>query len=1003
MRGIVKYTALASLLLSGGVSAAGAAGCPGASDFVSGDGLRCRLTAVGDGMWRLRTARADGAFPETGAVQALARWMGERAPGSVLETVAEKKGATTELLSPDGTRAVISGDGMLSFVAPSGRTVIEGVSVSKRGGMLSVAGRLLGKESVYGLGQRLDRLDKRGQKLRLYSRDGYNDSSTTYMAIPLFSTTRGGGVFVNSYGWIEADFGSERNDVWRMDVRGDSADVYFVATGSLRDVPSRYMLLSGRPAVPEKWEFGPVVCRYAPDFHSFKGPVARTVKGYLTYGKGLKDTVDAYREMGSLPTSVVAEGRTCDIFSGTEAERSEKAGFFKTGVDYLASAGIKYMIYMAAGDIITRAPEGYRRDFEVCADVCDASGRVTGKSVRRIPTVWFGSDNPDVSTNRKGRAFLDITNPDAWKWYLDSVWQPLLDAGVRGAKIDFCEQMPDDATAYGDVMVRYRWHDPSVFDGADVHHAYPTFFTVKLCRDLSERLAARGEGRFMALVRGGGIGMQRAPFMWAGDQKRSFDKLDDHVLAMLNSGMSGVPFMTYDMSGYHYVDPVQTPVGVFRRETKTVDLSRTVPEKGEETVHRRYSRTMSVGEEQKVFLRGLGFTAFSHCMQTHGYVRQPFEFDAATQALYVKYAELHRSLAPEIAKAAERATRDGVPVVRPLVFDYPEDENTWNIGDEYMFCDRYLVAPVLADTEHRSVYLPAGRWREFETGQVHTVPAGGKRFDVRVPVGGVAVFVRECGTGGGKPRLAFQVYAVRDLCEKDFEGTLRAVKALGYEGVETGRFYGRSAGELKALLERVGLELVALQLYPDDLTEPKLRDTLRFAKDCGADRINVAWFKGSAENHRDWQLLVNVVNHAAEVAAKEGIAIGYHNHDQEFRAKFGGKHVWDWLWERFSPLVKQEFDAGWCAIAGVDPHAVLKRYPHRNPTVHVMPAISDAAGLKPGEAGVGSVRDRIDWRKLAAEYAADGTEWFVVKPVSFPGSVEDLKASIEFLMEKDAL
>jgi hypothetical protein len=100
--------------------------------------------------------------------------------------------------------------------------------------------------------------------------------------------------------------------------------------------------------------------------------------------------------------------------------------------------------------------------------------------------------------------------------------------------------------------------------------------------------------------------------------------------------------------------------------------------------------------------------------------------------------------------------------------------------------------------------------------------------------------------------------------------------------------------------------------------------------------------------------------------------------------------------------VKQEFDAGWCAIAGVDPHAVLKRYPHRNPTVHVMPAISDAAGLKPGEAGVGSVRDRIDWRKLAAEYAADGTEWFVVKPVSFPGSVEDLKASIEFLMEKDA-
>ena len=251
------------------------------------------------------------------------------------------------------------------------------------------------------------------------------------------------------------------------------------------------------------------------------------------------------------------------------------------------------------------------------------------------------------------------------------------------------------------------------------------------------------------------------------------------------------------------------------------------------------------------------------------------------------------------------------------------------------------------------------------------------------------------------PRLAFQVYAVRDLCEKDFVGTLKAVKALGYEGVETGRFYGRTAKEIKSIMEEVGLKLVALQLYPDDLTEPKLRETLRFTKECGTDRINVAWFKGSSENHRDWQLLVNVVNHAAEVAAEEGITIGYHNHDQEFLSKFDGKYVWDWLWERFSPLVKQEFDAGWCALAGVDPHEVLKRYPNRNPTVHVMPAIFDKTGLKPGSAGVGSERDKIDWQKLASEFAADGTQWFVVKPVAFPDSLEDLKASIEYLKKED--
>jgi sugar phosphate isomerase/epimerase len=281
-------------------------------------------------------------------------------------------------------------------------------------------------------------------------------------------------------------------------------------------------------------------------------------------------------------------------------------------------------------------------------------------------------------------------------------------------------------------------------------------------------------------------------------------------------------------------------------------------------------------------------------------------------------------------------------------------------------------------------------------------PAGCPDFDVelpcagKVPVEGGADNLVEPPVSG-KPRLAFQVYAVRDLCARDFAATLKTVRSLGYEGVETGRFYGLGAEELKTLLAKNGLELVALQLYPDDLVEPKLRRTLEFAKRCGADRINVAWFKGSSENFRDWQLLVEVVNHAAEVAAGEGIAVGYHNHDQEFRIRFDGKYAWDWLWERFSPLVKQEFDAGWCALAGVDPLEVLSRYPGRNPTVHVMPAIHDVSKLKPGEAGVGSRLDAVDWPRLLSRYSSEGTGWLVVKPVAFPGSTDDLKASAEYL------
>ena len=105
----------------------------------------------------------------------------------------------------------------------------------------------------------------------------------------------------------------------------------------------------------------------------------------------------------------------------------------------------------------------------------------------------------------------------------------------------------------------------------------------------------------------------------------------------------------------------------------------------------------------------------------------------------------------------------------------------------------------------------------------------------------------------------------------------------------------------------------------------------------------------------------------------------------------------DWLYARFDARVMQEFDPGWCLLAGGDPLAWLAAHPRRNPMLHVMPAIADSAGLKPGEAGVGSVRDRADWRRILPEAARDGSAWFVVKPTAFPDSLSDLCASRMYL------
>ena len=164
----------------------------------------------------------------------------------------------------------------------------------------------------------------------------------------------------------------------------------------------------------------------------------------------------------------------------------------------------------------------------------------------------------------------------------------------------------------------------------------------------------------------------------------------------------------------------------------------------------------------------------------------------------------------------------------------------------------------------------------------------------------------------------------------------------------------------------------------------------------------MAWYKGSAENANDWQLLVNVLNHAAAVCAKEGIEVAYHNHDQEFKISLHGRTAMEWLYDgdglgilrqvnetsRFSPLVKQELDIGWCVLAGGDPLAWLAAHPRRNPTVHVMPA---------GGRSVGDANDRADWKRIIPALVADGVEWLVVKPVARPDSLADLKASIDYL------
>jgi alpha-glucosidase (family GH31 glycosyl hydrolase) len=212
---------------------------------------------------------------------------------------------------------------------------------------------------------------------------------------------------------------------------------------------------------------------------------------------------------------------------------------------------------------------------------------------------------------------------------------------------------------------------------------------------MNARKIANGEtDGFYVLSRGGGIGSQRAPYMWAGDQTRTYSSLGMQLTAVLSSGLSGVPYMSYDMSGYKY------------GEVRTLEA------------------------EGRVFIRGTQFTAYTICMQTHGTVKRAYQFAEADPAylyiteLYRAYVKLHEHLTPYITELCEEASTTGMPVMRHMVLGWQDDPNVYKLEDQYMFGDAFLIAPILDSGTERTVYLPAGSWVDLNTGATYELEEG---------------------------------------------------------------------------------------------------------------------------------------------------------------------------------------------------------------------------------------------------------------------------------------
>jgi alpha-glucosidase (family GH31 glycosyl hydrolase) len=280
--------------------------------------------------------------------------------------------------------------------------------------------------------------------------------------------------------------------------------------------------------------------------------------------------------------------------------------------------------------------------------------------------------SPAGANYRQGQRYVDFSNPAACAWWW-SAHRELVRAGVAGWWLDGGEGPPASAGLHGG-------------DGRLLHNIYDRLRHETFA---AGEAADRPDQRVFLLCRSGAAGMQRfGATTWTGDVNNDFRTLEAQIPLGLNTGLSGVPYWGSDIGGFFHA----------------------VPETGE-----LYARWFQLG-------------SFSPIFRSHGWVWRehvPWAHGPRVEAICREFAELRYRLLPYTYTLAWQAHADGLPLMRALVLNYPDDPRVWALGHQFLWGDDLLVAPVTREGATAwPVYLPAGVWYDFWTGAPHEGPAG---------------------------------------------------------------------------------------------------------------------------------------------------------------------------------------------------------------------------------------------------------------------------------------
>jgi len=295
--------------------------------------------------------------------------------------------------------------------------------------------------------------------------------------------------------------------------------------------------------------------------------------------------------------------------------------------------------------------------------------------------------------DRKGNlpyedAVLDFSNPAAVTRYQNKI-AGLLKQGVAVIKVDFGEAAPAEGIYASGRTGFYE------------HNLYPLRYN-KAVADITREV----NGENIIWARSTWAGSQRYPVHWGGDPANTNTAMAATLRAGLSIGLCGFSFWAHDIGGFVQ----KAPEDIYRRWTPFGMLS---------------SHTRSHGAPPT----------------------EPWEYGEDFMKAFRQAAEMKYRLLPYIYAQAKACTERGLPMLRALFVEYPADPGSWLVDDQYLFGSDMLVAPLFENVTERNVYLPPGKWIDYQTGQVyaggwHQIKAGKIPVVVLVKSGAVIPHIK---------------------------------------------------------------------------------------------------------------------------------------------------------------------------------------------------------------------------------------------------------------------